>query len=131
MHGLVHDYKRPPNNLSASGSLLQRIILLKLSILNVSSACTYPLRKAHVLLSSLKIIVFINLVTDVRNLSPYHGSTCLIYSPDRGLAGGGRRSGHEATVFVSLSALKHSAETNGGEAGALPPLGSRAKVLLG
>lgn len=88
MHGLVHDYKRPPNNVSASRSLLPRIILLKFSILNVSSSCTYPSRKAHVLLSSLEIIVFINLATDVRNLSPYHGRTCLIYSPDRGLAGG-------------------------------------------
>lgn len=54
-----------PKYRSASSSLLPVIILLKLSILNVSSAC--PLRKAHVQLSPLKIIVFINLATDVRN----------------------------------------------------------------
>lgn len=111
MHGVVHYYKKKRNKtktlkrLTASCSLLPVIIFLKLSILNAFSAYTCGLRKAP-----LKIIVFINLATDVGNLSPYHATTRLLYSPDGGLAGGkeGRTSSYN--VF-SLTPLRVSAET--------------------
>lgn len=81
------------------------IVFLKLSILNAFSTYTCALRKA-----ALKIIVFINLATDVGNLSPYHGRTRPLYSPDGGLAG--KKEGQTSSYNVcSLSPLRVSAET--------------------
>lgn len=116
MHGVVRYYlktnkqtnKKNPKTLkrlTASRSLLPVIIFLKLSILYAFSAYTCTLRKAP-----LKIIVFINLATDVGNLSPYHGRTRLLYSPDGGLAGGKEGQTSRYNVF-SLSLLRVSAET--------------------
>lgn len=123
-------YKKPLTILSASRSLLPVTIPLKLSILNVSSACTRPLRKAHVLLSPLKVIVCKNPATDVRNLSPYHGRTCPSYSPDRGLAGGKEERTWSYDVCLTVS-LKRVGWNKGGDAGTLPPLGSRVNVPRG
>lgn len=98
MHRVVHYYlKNNPKlfkRLTVSCSLLPVIIFLKLSILNAFSAYTCALRKAP-----LKIIVFINLATDVGNLSPYHGRRRLLYSPDGGLAGGKEGQTSSYNVF--------------------------------